>query len=222
MTKYRVIFIRKTDFEQIKKLPVFVTALQLARLVNSLRSCFRIYVRINDWGRLTDTKDRIEELYIWASVLYEGAKELFRREEELRHTKVWRESRGRLGILKGEMKKGKPYWVMLHDIRNDVMFHFYPTALENSIDEYVAGEEVNFAVGRTSQIKDTVYILGDDILLRHIFDRKGINGNTIGEKIDGLTEYLRIRTDTLISVIDPLLIELLKPLGANLKRKVLE
>jgi hypothetical protein len=123
---------------------------------------------------------------------------------------------------KSGKERGTPYWLMLRNIRNDVMFHFYPGEIEKNLDNVAVADEVNFAVSRTSQKKDVVYTLSDQILWRYVFDRKGIEGNTAMERIEGLATYLTATTEAFIGTIDLILIELLKPLGAGIKRKVYE
>ncbi len=102
------------------------------------------------------------------------------------------------------------------------MFHFLPQAIETTIEAMVVGEEIKFAVGRTAKREDTVYMFGDDILLKYVFDRQGIDGVTIDEKINGLMNYVLLLSNTLRGIINSLLLEMLKSFRANLKRAALE
>lgn len=164
----------------------------------------------------------MEQLFTLASYVYEGVKEFFRREKDLAHLRAWRGHNADIGFLKKEKDQGRPYWVMLSNIRNQVMFHFLPTAIETTMEAMVVGEEIKFAVGRTAKIEDTVYMFGDDILLKYVFDRQGIDGVTIDEKINGLMNYVLLLSNTLRGIINSLLLEMLKSFRANLKRVALE
>ena len=160
-TKYRVIVIPKANFDKAKKEPLFVTAIQLGRLVNSLTSAQRIYLRILDWGRFTDTKDRIEQLFLWSSLLYEAIKEFFRREDDLKFMKSWQNHVSLIESLKKERDgRGSRWWQVILDIRNDVMFHFLTIPTQGAADLKTQGEEVIFALSRTQQSKDMVFSLG--------------------------------------------------------------
>ena len=208
-TKYRVIVVPKANFDKAKKEPLFVTAIQLGRLVNSLT--------VLDWGRFTDTKDRIEQLFLWSSLLYEAIKEFFRRECDLKSMKSWQQQIALIESLKKERDgRGSPWWQVILDIRNDVMFHFLKIPTQGAADLETQGEEVIFTLSRTQQSKDMVFSLGDDLLLNYVFKRDWMKGS-VAERIESLTNYVLKTTESLITCVNSFVFEFLYPI-ASLKR----
>ena len=67
--KYYRILVDKEVFQQIKYQDDFVASIQLARFTNTIRAAQRSYLRIPDDGRLPNTKDRIEQQYVYASII---------------------------------------------------------------------------------------------------------------------------------------------------------
>lgn len=173
MGKYESVIIDKAVFQKVKKEPLFIASIQLGRIANAVRSSQRTVMRIVDWSRLTDTKDRIEQLFILASYTYEGIKEFFRREPDLSILQVWTEKKAEIEKLRKERDgRGSRYWQVIHDIRNDVSFHFLKKTIEEHIDEYEPKDKVNFLIGKTELEKDILYILGDDIVMQYVFGRE--------------------------------------------------
>jgi hypothetical protein len=222
VTKYRTVYIKKADYEKAKKEPLFVTAVQLGRVANSIGACQRNYVRITDYGKLTQTKDQIEQLFVLSSLVYEGVKEFFRRKRQLSQLAAWNTHKHQIELLRREKEKGTPYWVMLKEIRDQVMFHFLKTAVEETIEGMEVKDEVKFIVGRKAKIEETIYLFGDDILLKYVFGRPGINGAYIDEKINGLMMYVLGTSNLLRAVTNAFLTEILLSFKADFKRAPLE
>ncbi len=103
--KYQTVYLKKPDYERAKGTPQFLAALQLGRIVNSISSCQRTYLKVIDKGKLTQTKDQMEQLFTLASYVYEGVKEFFRREKDLAHLRAWRGHRAEIRFLKKESNR---------------------------------------------------------------------------------------------------------------------
>ena len=218
--KHESVFISRSDFEKSKHDTLFIAAIQFGRIVNAIRSCERITLRIVDWGRITDTKDRIELLFVLSSYVYEGVKEFFRREQDLKHLKSWSSETSSIEQLRQERDgRGSQYWQVIHDIRNKVSFHFLKEVIENSIDNLPVKDEMDFAIGRTPLQRDIIYSLGDDIVLQYVFGRPWMTGS-VEKRIEALLNYLVTTSEELLRLMYGLIIEILQPI-ADSKRKVI-
>jgi len=70
--KYYKLTIDANVFRQVKSHEIFIAAIQLSRITNSLVSVTRIYTKIPYNGRLINAKDKLEILLIYGSVVYEA------------------------------------------------------------------------------------------------------------------------------------------------------
>lgn len=216
--KFETVYIKKHDFESARSDPLFIGAIQFGRIINAIRSCQRTIIRIIDWGRLIDTKDRLEQLLILSSYTYEGIKEFFRREADFSKLAIWQENESAIAHLRQEYEnRGSRYWQVIHDIRNYVSFHFLKRSIEPNINSLPLKDEINFAIGKSMLEKDIIFCLGDDIILDYILNRDFLSG-TAGERMDQLFDFVMNISQELIHVMYRVIIEVLKPI-ADAKRK---
>ena len=105
--KYYRINIDKENYLNIKHQDEFVASIQLSRFVNTIRSTQRNYLRIPNNGSLPNTKDRIENQYIYASIIYEIIQWIFKLSGDLRHVNAWKNNKD----IRKELQKEKDWYL---------------------------------------------------------------------------------------------------------------
>ena len=100
---YYKLTIDRAIFNQIKNHEMFITAVQLSRIINSLNAVSRMYMRVPDNGLLTNAKDKFEVMLIYGSLLYEGLHEFRRLCRTLHFLPSWGLHQAEVDFLNQEM-----------------------------------------------------------------------------------------------------------------------
>ena len=70
LKKYNKVSIDERVFNDLRRHHMFLAAIQLSRMVNSILSGNRIFLRIPDNGKLVNSNDKLEMLLLNGSILY--------------------------------------------------------------------------------------------------------------------------------------------------------
>ena len=120
--KYNRIILDKDVFNTVKNQDDFICSIQMARFVNTIRSAQRTYLRIPDDGRLPNTKDRIEQQYIYASIVYEVMNSFLDLGGYLKNLNAWKSNSTLTSFLHKERNDRRSYFrKVLDPIRNTVI-----------------------------------------------------------------------------------------------------
>ncbi len=93
----------------IKDDPDFVLAIQLSRIVNSLRSNLRSYLNVSSNSKLMDTKDRLDLMLVHGSLLYEAINVFSSHGKRFRELKLWNEKEEEFNFFNRERGNAKSF-----------------------------------------------------------------------------------------------------------------
>jgi len=134
LKRYSRVVIDRSTFLKTKADPKFINAIQLARIINSIRSAQRNYLRIADNVRFSNTKDRLEQFLILSSVTYEALDSFTKLNKYLKNLRTWTKHRDKIRYLNKEKGNGgSRYNKVLKPIRNQVVFHLEASAISKAI-----------------------------------------------------------------------------------------
>lgn len=201
--------IKPSFIEKVGSVQDFVIAVQLGRVVNSLRSNLRsqLYVR-ND--PLLQAKDRFDLLMIQGGMLYEAIKDFPINGKRLSELQAWGRKKQKIKMLNRQKSDNISfYYTVLKTIRNKMFFHFDSNVISDAIKSCKFEKCTSFGVGKSDKKGDFVYTLCDDMLLNCLLSK-------YDEKIAGLEKYDMVRkeiiqlSDVLCNVYDNCIKELLQ------------
>lgn len=186
---YRII-IDKDVFNRVKNQDDFICSIQMARLINTLRSAQRTYLRIPDNGRLPNTKDRIEQEYIYASILFEALNSFLNLGGSVKNLRAWKTNNALTKYLHDERNRKNSYFkTVLEPIPNTVMFHFDREAITEAFDKIPIKDGIDLAVSESKRNKDMVFNLADDLVLNYVISKDSRSVKDT-EKYDYLLKYV--------------------------------
>jgi len=202
--------IKRDCIEDLKADDNFITAIQLARIVNSLRSNLRSYTNVSNKDELLDTKDRIDLLLIHAALLFEAIQEFSRFRRKLNRFSTWNDRKADIERFNNEISDNNSFTnTILKRIRNKVFFHFDRDVLSDTLQLFNFSDEVTFALGKSTKRGEVTYSLIDDLILTYLV-------NIANRETPPIKEYDRIEqeilslSDILCSVFDLFTKECLK------------
>ena len=218
--KYHRIIINKDDFYKIRNQDDFICSIQLARLVNTIRSAQSNYLRIPDNGKLPNTKDRIEQQYILASILYEALKSFLDFGGVLKNLKTWKTNSKLTKYLHKEWNGKTSYFrTVLEPIRNKVMFHFEREAITEAFEKIPIKERIDLAVSESMLTKDMVFKLVNELILNYIIS-KDIQQINDMEKYEYLLKYITDISEKLINLAEECVLEIWQKYAYKDKRRL--
>lgn len=208
--KFRILVMDADSYRRIKTDPRFIAAVQLSRIVNSIRSCQRSYFRAGRGSRFADEKDKVDITFLQCSLLYEAILEFKRLSGTLKDLVFWKSNTDKIKTLQHQHSDKKSFWnTVLKPIRNEILFHFEKDSVQSALDRISPSEELFFAVGATSRNRDVVFTLADDAALTYVLADSGPKGKA-PVKFDWLHQNLNDLTETFCDVCMGLTIELLR------------
>lgn len=188
----------------------FILAIQLSRVVNGLRSNFRSILGVNNDKKLIETKDRVDLLLIHGSMLYEAIRIFVSYNKRFIKLDVFEEERELFKqIQKQHGDKHSFKNTVLEKIRNKLFFHFDQDVVPGTLSKMPFNEGITFLRASSTNNKDIIYTLSDDIVLNYLTDYDETKGE--GVKIYQDIEKQIIELSKLLGdLIDRIIAELLK------------
>jgi hypothetical protein len=196
-------------YQTIKYREDFIASVQLARFINTIRSAQRNYLRIPDDGRLPNTKDRIEQQYIYASIIYEILQSLPDLSAPLKNLQAWKNNPIRKELNRQKDDKDSYYNKVLEPLRNKVVFHFDKRAVSEAVDRILMKEKIDLATSDTKINRDMIFNLVDDLVLNYIVSRDDREMEDI-EKYDALFKYVLDISDKVVQLATECILEIWK------------
>lgn len=194
--------------DELKSSEDFIIAIQLSRIVNSLRSNFRSYLNVSNNDRLIDAKDRIDLMLIHASMLYEAIHEFSRIGKRLTKMKLDKSSIEDIKMFKREIGKKSSFTnTALKRIRNRIFFHFDRDIISGGLKKFDFGASPTFAIGTSTKRKDVIYSFVDDLILSDLVnissekEASSIKYDKIEKKIIDLSDRLCHVFDNIIKLL---------------------
>ena len=208
MVNYEV-KIKEDCIKELKSSEDFILAIQLSRIVNALRSNFRSYINVSNDDRMLDTKDRVDLLLIHGSMLYEAVREFSRMSKWFSQLNYWKKNTEQIKQLQTENNDRDSFTnTVLKSIRNKIFFHFDKEVISKTLQNFNLKGNPTFAVGKSTERKDVLYTLVDDLILTHLV-------RLCPEEVDSFHKYEKIEqkiirlSDKLCSAFDNITKELL-------------
>jgi hypothetical protein len=207
--RYHKLTIPKDTFHRIKDHEMFIAAIQLGRLANSLLAITRIYTKVPDNGKLINAKDKLEVMLIFGSMVYEALLEFGRLSKTLSTLPGWNSHKKEVDFLNKERgDKHSMFRTLLYSVRNEVTFHFQKKAIVETLNDLKVANDVDFALGESTYHHDVVYGLVDNLILRHIATKEGSN-NEIEVVYQKYIDYVGALSATITQVASDLVLEIL-------------
>jgi len=210
MTTYRA-QLKTENAQDLKSDENFVVAVQLARVVNALRSNWRAHICISHDDKLLIAKDRLDLMLCQASMLYEAVREFSRLSKHLSSLEYWRTHPDEIRCLQTESNDQSSFTnTILKNIRRKVYFHFDRDIISDRISYHPMGNNVDFMIGQSTTRKDVVYSLADDLILSYVVSLSSEPALKPLEKYDRFEKKVIKLSDQLCSLFDNLIKELMR------------
>jgi hypothetical protein len=207
--RYHKLTIEKSVFGKIKTDGMFIAAVQLSRIINSLNAVGRMYMRVPDDGALTNSKDKFEVMLIYGSLLYEGLQEFSRLCKTLHALPSWSLHQAEVDYLNHEIGHGGTMFrKVVQQVRNHVTFHFEREAVVEALEHLQVANDVDFAIGETPRHFDVIYGLVDSLILIYL-NQKGPTSRSVNELYRSYIHYVGSLATRLIDLSSDLLVEIL-------------
>jgi len=213
--KYNKVSIDEKVFNNLRQHHMFLAAIQLSRIVNSLLSCTRIYLSIPDNGKLVNLNDKIEMLFISGSILYEGVLEFGRLSRRLKQLSVWNKMQSDISFINKQLSDKKSLLhIVLKSIRNEATFHFEEQMIIDAFKDMELSKRTDFAVSSGPKYDDIVYTIVDNIRLKYITDKSesGVSSEVFYQK---LMDYIGNLGTRLTEVLSEMLVEILAGISSR-------
>lgn len=208
--KHIKLIIDANEFNKFKNELDCIVAVQLSRMVNSIRSCQRSYLRAACRARFANEKDKVDLTFLHCALLYEGIITFNSLATELKKLNWWQSNISRIKNIQKQQSQKSSFWnSVLKPIRNKVFFHFDRSAIEKILAAIKPTKNIAFSTGLTNRNKDIVYTLSDDIALTLILSSIGPKGNTI-EKFEWLETNLNNLSNEFCKICVSLITELIR------------
>ncbi len=185
--------------------PDFILAIQLSRIVNSLRSNLRSYMNVSNNNKLIGTKDRLDLLLVHGSMLYEAINVFSSHGKRFRELKLWNEKTEEFNLLNRERGNDKSFTnVVLSKIRNKLFFHFDHQVISETISNLEFPNGITFIIASSTKVGDSLYTLADDLILTYIINLQDIEDSNekkysnVEDQIIGLSQRLGELFDNII------------------------
>ncbi len=209
MTTYKV-KIKERYIEELKSSKDLILAIQLSRIVNSLRSNFRSYINVSNKDDLLDLKDRMDLLLIHGAMLYEAIHEFSSISKRLSKLDFWKKNTEQIKRLQRENNDKDSFTnIVLKSIRNKIFFHFDREVVIESLRNFNLHDEPVFILGKSILRKDMRYSLADDLVLTYLVNLYP-KFNDMYQRYEETRKKIVELSDTTCSVFDSIIGELLK------------
>jgi len=202
--------IKKYWIKELKSSEDFILAVQLSRIVNSLRSNLRSYINVSNDDELLDLKDRLDLLLIHGAMLYEAIREFSSMSKWLSQFDCWKQNAEQVKALQKENNNRDSFTnTVLKSIRNKIFFHFDRQIITEALHKFNLNEEPVFILGKSTSRKDMRYTLADDLVLTYLV-------NLLPQYEDMFERYKEVKgkiielSDEVCSVFDNIIGEVLK------------
>ncbi len=193
----------------IKDDPDFVLAIQLSRIVNSLRSNLRSYLKVSSDSKLMDTKDRLDLMLIHGSMLYEAIKVFSSHGKRFKKLKLWSEKEEEFKFFNRERGNDKSFTnVVLSKIRNKLFFHFDHEVISETLENFEFPNGITFLMAQSTKVGDSLYTLADDLTLTYLINLQSIEGSN-EEKYKSVENQIIDFSKRLGELFDKIISELL-------------
>ena len=191
----------------------FINAVQLARIVGAIRcnNVLQVDKISDDESNLTL---RIYLLLNHAALLFEGIRRFHKSKSNFADLPSYRDNLSNIDALERDYNDPKSFInVVLKDIRNKIAFHFDRNVISSALQSLVA-DSVNekrdlvLISGKTELVKDTVYVLADNINISYVLGLIGSRDLPQEERFKTLAKELLVLSGLFCSVIDNLIPDL--------------
>lgn len=221
---YRKVKIREKYFNDIANYPSIVMAFQLSRLSNALITWLRVHLEVQRshrrLGKVLTFKTRLDVTLQHAAVFFEVLKTFISMCNKLPHFNL--PSTDLFQIEKWKRDFVDPNHIIsriIKPIRNKIAFHFEFELLSKLIRRFKFKGDRVFAVGKTTTKYDAFYVASDDLVLNFIASRMPSNILEI-DCYPAFADQLVHLADSLSSLIDRIILHLVKPYGYLTKEKL--
>lgn len=206
--KFNLITVDKPVYTKVKNDPEFVASIQLSRFISTIRSAQRNYLRVPNDGKYPNTRDRIEQQYLYAAVVYEIVQALPGLFGRLKRLGAWQQNLRIVKYINDERNDASSYYNrVFKPLRNQVAFHFNEIAISQAVDLIYQKDSILLASSETLLNKDMVFNLADDLVLNYIVSQNG-TVDPSREEYECLLRYVIDFSDKIVSLASACILEI--------------
>ncbi|MFX0207879.1 MAG: hypothetical protein ACFFDT_17960 [Candidatus Hodarchaeota archaeon] len=209
------IVVKKEYLPNIKNEDKFINAIQLGRIIGAINYNKILYAEISK-DKEINTSLQLYLLLNLAALVYEGIKKFKNSKSDFENLNFYKENLDKIEIILNEANDTKSFTnTVLERIRNRIAFHFDKGVIKEVIEQFVddslkENKEVVLISGKSELVKDTTYLLADNMNINYIL--KSINGNEKSEreKFKILCKSLIELSELFCNILDQLIPDLIK------------
>lgn len=208
------LIVKRELLPEINNAEIFINALQLSRILSSLRYNQIIYVLLIEKADI-NTSIQLNLLINHAALLCEGIKKFKTYEEGLRYLETYKRNIDNINKILSELaNKNSFYNNTVCKARDKIAFHFDKRVITEVLEEFInehlqENEDMVFVQGKTDLEKDTIHLLADNMNFRYILKSIPSKKLSYEEKFKILAKELldlsKIFCDILESIIPELI-----------------
>jgi len=182
-------YIKRNSWKELEESGHLSLLILLSRIVNTLRSNFRAYIRIEHDDFILQYKDRIDLMFIHGSMIYEAAIALKENSKQIHQLVIWPEIFKDYQFFTKQLGKNNSFInTILKKIRNKLFFHFDSEELLSSLKLFDEERDIHFITSKSEKNHDVIYSFNDDLALSYL-------ANLDGEGPPGYEKLEKIQTE---------------------------
>lgn len=166
------VIIRHENPEKLKSDRGLKIAVQLSRLLNTLRANQRQYLRVPNDRDPANKRDRFELILYHGAIVYEAMKTINSYGADLSQTATWGELQDPVHSLQEETNNPNSFTQKyLKLIRNKLLFHYDIAAIDGALQDYPLSSDLVFAEAASESILNLSFVLADKFVLNYLVQR---------------------------------------------------
>jgi len=183
-------YIKHSYWKQLKEEGQLPLLLLLSRIVNTLRSNLRAYIKTEHDDPILQLKDRLDLIFIHGSMIYEAVLAIEKNGRQIHELAIWDEIEDDYKFFIQQLNKNDSFIAaVLKNIRNKLFFHFDFTELLPSIDLFDQEKDIHFFTSKSEKSHDLIFSFNDDLILSYLSNLQGDEPKGY-EKIDSLQDKI--------------------------------
>ncbi len=207
--------VKKELLPSIRNDEKFINAIQLSRVLSSLRYNLIIYARIDKEANVS-LNVKLNNFLNQAALLCEGVRKLNELEATLKELKSFQENIDKIEKIFHELEDDRSFLKnVLCRVRNKIVFHFDRSVTKEIFEEIIyectkQQKDVIFASGKTDLVKDMTFDLADNIDINYILKFVNDKKESASEKFKTMVKELLRLSGLFCAILEDLIGELIK------------
>lgn len=209
------IIVKKESLLNIHKAQKFLNAVQISRILSSIRYNQIIYYTLDKEDNIR-TNIKLHNFFNHAALLCEGARKLKELEPNLKQLDSYQRNLEKVEKIFSELKDKRSFLRnVCCRVRNKIVFHFDRCItyemLEKIVNEFIKNKkDLVFASGTTELVKDMTFDLADNIDFNYILKFVSDTAKSDKEKFTTMIKELNKLSALFTGILEDMLSELIQ------------